>query len=108
MEKMEKLNIETEQLRDQMQTKLPDIPMLRWEHSSAPPAAPRNLEPGSMAFRVGDCTVRVRLEAPVIKAEWSPAMPKHLTKKEWKQYRDGRDAFTKQIARTGRAMTVEI
>jgi hypothetical protein len=105
---MEKLNIETELLRGQMQTKLPDIPMLRWEHSSASPAAPRELEPGSMAFRVGDCTVHVRLETPVIKAEWSPAMPKHLTKKEWKQYRDGRDAFTKQIAQTGRAMTVEI
>jgi hypothetical protein len=110
-ERHERLNAEAEQLRGHTQAAFPDAQTLRWEHSSAPPA-PRELGPGEMAFRVGNCTVRVHLAGPVIRAEWSPAMPKHLTKRDWKQYRAGRDAFAHHLARMigkpGVSVTVEM
>jgi hypothetical protein len=65
-----------------------------------------------MAFRVGECIVHVRLEASVVRAEWHPAMPKHMTKRDWKQYRRGRSAFTdhllRQLKGTGASLMVEL
>ncbi|MCW5751361.1 MAG: hypothetical protein KIT07_01470 [Anaerolineales bacterium] len=36
--------------------------------------------------------------ALVLSAEWVPDMPKRLTKKEWRQYRAGRDSVIAEAA----------
>jgi hypothetical protein len=57
-------------------------------------------------FRVGKrkCTITYdqapeRGAAMVVRAEWSPTVPKRLTKKEIRQYRAARDDMVAEIAR---------
>ena len=61
----------------------------------------------STTFRVGKRTVTLAMERPergdygmeLEHVEWRPSMPKRLTKKEWRQYRAGRDAMVAEAAR---------
>jgi hypothetical protein len=57
------------------------------------------------SWRVGRCTVTMTQHLELIpgsfgtlRVEWAPAMPRKLSKAEWRQYRAGRDAHHQRIA----------
>ena len=56
------------------------------------------------SFRVGRRTVTVTMptprkgEARCMTMEWTPDMPKRLSKREWRRYRAGRDAAVAELA----------
>ena len=43
-------------------------------------------------------------------AEWSPNVPKHLTKRDWREYRAGRNAMFAEAGRLlgGRVLCLEV
>jgi hypothetical protein len=67
-------------------------------------------------FRVGKRKVTLTISNPKnvatlhMAAEWEPDVPRRLSKREWKQYREGRDkVFAELCEQTGlRGMMVEV
>lgn len=67
-------------------------------------------------FRVGKRTCTITMQRPVRGAvshmvvEWSPAVPRRLSKRELRQYRAGRDALVAEAAAAlgGPALVVEV
>ncbi len=63
-------------------------------------------------FNVGRYVCEMSRSPAGITCEWSPDMPapRSLTKKEARDYRDGRDLFMQEIASTigGNVMVVEV
>lgn len=57
------------------------------------------------AFRVGPYEVTltfprpIRGQAAMMAAEWSPSTPPRLNRREWRQYRRGRDAAVAELVR---------
>jgi hypothetical protein len=50
------------------------------------------------AFKVGRFTCELALRPDrQLEAKWTPDVPRKLSKKEWQQYRAGRDAFLKKL-----------
>jgi len=68
------------------------------------------------SFKVGRRSVtlsvpRPKAGAPVaLAAEWSPDLPRRLSKREWREYRAGRDALVADIAKAigGTVLGVEL
>ena len=68
------------------------------------------------SFRVGKRTVTITIPYPELDSciamacEWSPTVPKRLSRRGWREYRAGRDAALAELSRiTGeRCVVVEI
>ena len=64
-------------------------------------------------FKVGKYTVILTIPRPTIGAtismacEWEPTIPQRLSKREWREYRAGRDAAFAELSKlTGMPMTM--
>jgi hypothetical protein len=96
MTKADEVNRAAEELRRASQQAFPAIPAYRWEHAKG--TGDPFQKDAAWLFRVGGAILCVAVEAPVIKAEWFPAMPKKLTKAVMKQYDQARAVVTNSIA----------
>ncbi len=63
------------------------------------------------SFRVGCRTVTMTMPAPrlgecvCLAIEWAPTPPRRLSKREWRQYRTGRNAAVAELAELTRLKT---
>ena len=69
------------------------------------------------SFKVGKLTCTITIQAPTVGAvtnmvvEWEPGMPRRLSRRQWAEYRAGRDAaFTELLNKMGggSALVVEV